>query len=194
MRKSAILVVVALAAAASGFLAGRYWPTGPERRDITGESPARTSTYFPVYELDAYTMSEWVPFVIPLADSLPLEEKLRHLIARLSSHEFGRLPMELLRIDNRSGERIAVINLQERGFATAVDKWDQRFQGSTGGAQTQHTLENSILQPDCSGEWIDGVEFYYNGEPFSVDWDHVNLTGVKLRKVRSSGPAADTST
>ena len=60
------------------------------------------------------------------------------------------------------------------------------FQGSTGGQFTSYSLRMTFLQPGYSGEWIDAVRFYYEGQPIREgDWTHLSLSGVINR--RNSG-------
>lgn len=177
MRRSAILIVVALVAAAVGFWAGHAVLDEGSTRSFAGQSTMDGKTCYPVYGLDAYSMEEQVLLCFPISDTLDVEGKLRVLADRLSRCIFGRLPIEVLSVDNRSGRRIARVNLQEVRDARGVGGWYLRFQGSTGGSQSQYGLVQTFLQREYRGKWIDGIEFYYNGEPFTQEWDHINLSG-----------------
>ena len=140
------------------------------------------STYFPIYGLDANTSCEevWVCVVIP--DSLGLMQKLKVLADFTSAACFRRAPIQIPSLSDRDGERIAVIDLREPVQAEASASWRGLFfQGSCMGAQTSYTLIKTFLQPDYRGEWIDAVEFYYEGAPIGYNWDHVILGGTIRR-------------
>jgi hypothetical protein len=104
------------------------------------------------------------------------------LLSRLlSSYCFGGLPIDVLSVENRDGAQIAVVDLREI-TGQLIPSWSgYYFQGSTGGYATQTTLVETFPQKDYAGDWIDGVEFHYNGAPMTDDWDHVSLHGTKYR-------------
>ncbi len=133
--------------------------------------------FFPAYDMDRLS-NEVVRFWIRVPDRLSLAAKLRLIAATLSYVRFGEQPIELLRIENRLGRRVAVINLRDMD---ADNTWYGRFfQGSTGGGMTTVTLTQTFLQRGYKGEWIDGVRFYLNGKPL-VDQDHTALGGTIYR-------------
>lgn len=137
-----------------------------------------------VYGADKEARHEEIHFYVAVPKRLPLLEKLKVLAYRLSSHEFGGHPISVLRIENREDRRIAVIELKELDSPRAFTWRGGYFQGSTGGHFTTLTLTKTFLQEDYEGEWIDGVEFYYEGEPISDDWDHIFLSGTIYRRRR----------
>ncbi|MCF7957450.1 MAG: hypothetical protein K9M57_03270 [Phycisphaerae bacterium] len=49
------------------------------------------------------------------------------------------------------------------------------FQGSAGGSATRYTLLETFLQPDYKGQWIDGIEFRYNGKKLPEQIAHLTL-------------------
>lgn len=123
---------------------------------------------------------------LPVDRNIPLQRKLQILADSLSFHQFKSLPIEIQQIDTTTNHRlIAIVNLKE--FTTAhqpVISWKGNFfQGSTGGASTTAVLLHTFLQPDFNGEWIDGVQFLYQGSPISPHvWDHIEgLSQVRYR-------------
>jgi hypothetical protein len=149
--------------------------------------------YFPVYGPDKNGMNIEVNFYVEIPDNLSVIEKLRILADKLSRFEFN-LPIEVLSIGEENYKKIAIINLLEYKWnsesSELKDSSDSAgiswhfdyFQGSTGGFFTTKTLIETFLQEDYSGEWIDGVEFYYEGKSISNDWDHISLSGTIYRK------------
>lgn len=121
-------------------------------------------------------------FYVATGENATLRYKVELIADILSSIYFRNHPIDLLRIENRDGKRIAVIDLRESGIEGASTWRGGFFQGSSGGQWTTYMLVNAFLQKDYNGEWIDGVVFYYEGEPISNEWDHIFLHGVKLRK------------
>ena len=133
---------------------------------------------------DIYKIYNWVysvqdnadllttSFYIKIPDSLLLLEKLRVLADGLSRYRFRNLPVDVLRIENRDGKKVAIVQLKEskyggRGWAGGF------FEGSSGGGTTSVTLKETFLQRDYTGDWIDGVEFHYEGEHALNTFDHV---------------------
>jgi hypothetical protein len=142
-----------------------------------------TSHLFKVYGADAATMQPTIEFYVPIPETLSLLEKLKILTDKLSACRFSYLPVNVLRIKNYQGRKVAVIDLRERGPSYPASWRTHYFQGSAGGAHTTLTLTRTLLQEDYQGEWIDGLEFYYEGKPISeADWDHISLSGTIWRK------------
>ena len=111
---------------------------------------------------------------VAIREDLSLFEKLQLLADMLSRFRFGNLPINVLKIENRDTKKIAIVELEEKEGRYFPWSWrGQYFQGSTGGAITTATLVETFLQRDYKGDWIDGVEFYYEGMPMRGDWDHV---------------------
>lgn len=188
-----------------GLLAGYYWfairtaksplqentvPTQmPESKPIivfpsSGVSDTAAGMYYRVYGLDSEAMFEEVNFYVRIPEHLPLKERVAFLADQISRNKYGSLPIEVLAITEQNGKRIARINLGENeNSKPGGASWKgQYFQGSTGGGSTTLTLKKSFLQPDYTGEWIDGVEFYYEGKPILPgEWDHIDLHGVFFR-------------
>ena len=181
MWKSVVWTLVIVAVAAFGFWAGYAVREEGLREEFDRGLTRGELTCYPVYGLNVNSMAEEVLLCFPIPDSLNVEDKLRVLADRLSTSVYGRLPIDVLGIENRSGRMIAKVNLKEVRNERGVGGWYIRFQGSTGGALTQYGLEQTFLQREYKGQWIDGIEFYYDGQPFTEEWDHINLSGVKMR-------------
>jgi hypothetical protein len=173
---------------------------------------------FKIYGADAMAEHIVVASHVDIPEDGTFKQRLQLLADALSHDAFRDLPIRILRIEDRSGDRIAVIDLQEietnrRVFAVQESLWaegkggeiDARktysqghtwrlhfFQGSTGGYFTTMTLIMSFLQDDYEGEWIDAVEFYYEGRPISDEWDHIDLDGTRYRRAGVS--SADSTT
>ncbi len=132
---------------------------------------------FPLYDSAPNAMGILVSSYISIPRHYVLLEKIKVIASDLGKSRFHR-QIDVLRIENRAGNQIAIINLEDASWANR--KWEQAFQGSAGGSITTGILLRSFLQKEYDGDWIDGVEFYLNGEPF-VDGDRTALGGVKFR-------------
>ena len=136
--------------------------------------------FLAVYGMDSQVMNEEINFYLTLPEGLPLLDQLKFLASKLSQHKFSGLPIEILKIEEREEETIAIINLKEITPDSLTSWKTGYFQGSAGGVATSTTLTRTFLQEAHPGEWIDGVEFYYEGQPIG-DLDHLDLKGVKYR-------------
>ena len=160
---------------------------------ITSHNP---NDFLPVYGSDKELMNEEINYYIEVPPNLPLIEKLDIIADSLSRFNFNSLPIEVLRIEERKGKRIAVIYLREHEWNRDIDwsnpkfmsgnqgvTWRARhFQGSTGGSITSFTLTETFLQRGYERDWIDGVIFMYENEPIKEDeWAHISLSGVIYR-------------
>ncbi len=143
---------------------------------------SKTEYYFKVYGLDYNTNEIIVNFYVDIQEELSLIEKLKILANKLSEFVFNYHPIDVLRIENRNGQRIAIIELRESNSPGAFTWSGGYFQGSSGGMSTTVTLRCTFLQVGYPGEWVDGVEFYYEGQPISKDWEHIGLSGTIYRK------------
>lgn len=137
---------------------------------------------FKVYGSDREAAREEIDFYVAVPSDLPLLKKLRLLADKLSRFEFQDHPIEVSSVEERGNKKIAVVGLYEPDFPGARTWRGGYFQGSTGGHFTTLTLTKTFLQEDYEGEWVDGVEFYYEGEPISDDWDHISLSGTIYRR------------
>lgn len=134
-----------------------------------------------IYTYNAHADLEGVGFCLAIPGHYSLTKKLKLAVDVLMKYKFKRGVIELTRIEQQAGKKIAIVELRE----TKKDPWAWRgiyFQGSCGGHGTTYTLVNTFLQPDYTGKWVDGVEFYYEGKPISNDWDHIFLHGTMYRK------------
>ncbi|MCY6369325.1 hypothetical protein [Clostridium ganghwense] len=147
-------------------------------------------TVFTVYTANVDTCAKEIGFYINISEDVPLIDKLNIIADKLSKSYFGGLPIEALKIEEKQGKKIAIINLKEFAENQGITDssklkgktWrTQSFQGSTGGSITSTTLIETFLQREYEGEWIDGVKFLYNHE--DVDFMHVpKLYEVNFRK------------
>jgi hypothetical protein len=154
-----------------------------------------TTELFKVYGSDKAAMKIETNFYISIPKSLPIIEKLRIIADRLSRFKFDYLPIEVLRIENQNGKKIAIINLKEHEWNRNID-WNKplqmsgnagvtwrthHFQGTTGGGFTTVTLIETFLQNEYNGDWIDGISFMYENQPIDENWNHISLSGVIYR-------------
>lgn len=147
---------------------------------------------FKVYGSDKEAMNIETNFYISIPKSLPMIEKLRIVADKLSRFKFNYLPIEVLRIEDKNGKKIAIINLREYEWNRNID-WSKPlqiygatwralyFQGTTEGGFTTVTLIKTFLQKEYDGDWIDGVSFMYEDQPIGEDWEHISLSGVIYR-------------
>lgn len=122
-----------------------------------------------------------VQFHIIIPKKVSLEDKITAIANKLSSLCYGNLPIELVKIDDVKGKKVAIINLEEypENYDSKVEvingiyaAWNTLyFQGSSGGGQTTTKLIETFLQRDYQGQWIDGVKILYNNE--DVLFQHV---------------------
>jgi len=139
----------------------------------------RDNELFPIYDANEESNEKEVIFYTPFPKTLKLNEKLRGIGNKLSQYCFNGLPIELEYIKDIEGKKVAVINLRESYINEGLDiedkvgyTWlDDYFQGSTGGMQTYIRLVETFLQRDYKGEWIDGVEFLYEGS--KINYEHI---------------------
>jgi len=109
------------------------------------------------------------------------------LLDSISKNSFHNLKIDALRIEEKDNEvKLLIINLSENEKFIIPDSlghyrtWYDFFQGSMGGEITSIILKESILQRNYQGNWIDGMEVYYQNEPIG-EWDHIQLSGTIMR-------------
>ncbi|MDI6782153.1 MAG: hypothetical protein QME49_08645 [bacterium] len=146
------------------------------------QKPNLKEDFFKVYGADKECEHEEINFYVAVPKNLSLLEKLKFLANKLSRFEFQYHPINVLRIESRNNKKIVIIELNELDFQEAYSWRHGYFQGSAGGGFTTLTLTKTFLQEDYKGNWIDGVEFYYEGKPISNEWDHVMLNGTIWRE------------
>jgi hypothetical protein len=200
MRKFVVATLYIIIGISIGVLVDRLvckQQTKEKRIDSSKIAVKTDGTYelFKVYGSDKAAMNIETNFYISIPKSLPIIEKLRIIADRLSRFKFSDLPIEVLRIENQNGKKIAIINLKEHEWNRNID-WSkpfqvsgnagatwrtQYFQGTTGGGFTTVTLIETFLQNEYSGDWIDGIRFMYENQPIDENWNHILLSGVIYR-------------
>lgn len=128
-----------------------------------------------IEDIDTFEMI--VEFCVKVPDEFMLSSKVEYFTSKVSTFRYVN-NLIFKGIDKIEGKQIAKIEFVDNN--NRKTKWNQAFQGSTGGAVTTSELKYTFLQPDYSGQWIDGVQFYYEGKPF-VDADHTSLSGIHMR-------------
>ncbi|MDF2612948.1 MAG: hypothetical protein K0S71_734 [Clostridia bacterium] len=143
------------------------------------EADLKTLTLFTA-DIDTYDIKESES--IEITEDLSIEKQLTLIANELSQTQFDNLPIELKGIEEIDGQKIAVINLREKGQLNDQDKnWMQYLNGgSTGSRITLITLEESFLQRDLAGEWVDGIKIIYEGENIE-EMDHFPSTHIIYR-------------
>jgi hypothetical protein len=134
-----------------------------------------------IYTVDAMADVEGVDFCLAVPENYTVIEKVNLVSSLLMKHKFSQGVILLKKIEQRNGKRIAIIELHETEKHPIAWK-GVYFQGSSGGHSTTYILVNTFLQPDYTGTWIDGVEFWYDGKPVANDWDHIFLHGTIFRE------------
>ena len=133
-----------------------------------------------LYSKDANTEEEVIIGKVDINETLSLDEKLKDLASNLSEKAFNNLPIDLVKVNDVDGKKIALFNLEEIGENakditfdkyTGVNWVNNYFAGSTGGNITEYTLIKTLLQSNYNGEWIDGLEFTYKNS--KIEFDHV---------------------
>lgn len=141
-----------------------------------------TKESYTIYTRDADSWEIVEVKDINIDKTLSLQEKMQELARGLSSELFLGLPIQVVEIKKINGDDIAVIDLQESkdGLQDENKSWmDNYFQGSTGGTITATALEETFLQKDSDMNWVDGVQFLYNGK--QIENDHVTLNNIVYR-------------
>ncbi|WP_315122143.1 hypothetical protein [uncultured Clostridium sp.] len=133
----------------------------------------------PAYTANVDTYKQEIGFYMVIPKDKTLIQKLNMIGGELSKYYFNDLPIEVVRIDEVKGKKVAVVNLKEskdnQGIKDASmlksPAWATEFlQGSAGGIITEDRLIGSFLQKEYKGEWIDGVKFLYNND--NVNFQH----------------------
>lgn len=140
----------------------------------------RENEVIPIYDGNVDTYDREVILYISFSKSLTLQEKLKEICSKLSQYCFNGLPIELEHIKDVEGKTVAVINLRESPINEGITEPEEQvgytwsgnyFQGSTGGLLTYVKLVETFLQRDYKGEWIEGVQFLYEGK--EIDFEHI---------------------
>lgn len=125
-----------------------------------------TSDILYAYTIDDDNLGN-IPIDLEVVYTGDIMEAIKNLATVLSDSTFNGLDIEIVGQENIDGKQIVTINLQDSDKGT----WYNYFQGSTGGMVTARSLEETFLQRDYPGVWIDGIKFEYNGEPMP-ELDH----------------------
>ncbi len=131
-------------------------------------------------DIDNYTKKE--AETITIEENLSIENKLEVIAEELSKTHFDNLPIEAKKIEQIDGKKIAIINLREYQKPSDQKKtWiDYLNAGSAGSRITLITLEESFLQRDLKGEWIDGIKILYEEQNIE-EMDHFPATQIIFR-------------
>jgi len=136
----------------------------------------------------SYKLIPSVERLISIPKNQSLEEKVNDLLDSVSKNNFKNLKIEILSVEEtQPGYKSLKVNLKENPGFKIPDSlgnyrsWYEHFQGSMGGDQTTIVLIESILQREYTGDWIDEVEFSYQGEKIG-ERDHVFLSGKIKRE------------
>ncbi|NLI89453.1 MAG: hypothetical protein GX366_03480 [Epulopiscium sp.] len=146
-----------------------------EEKEDPDEEIEETTSAFNIYGADIDSYEEEIIGEISIDDSMPIEEKLNALGQELSKMQFEGLGIEVDKIEEEDGKKVATINLKEAPNDKDYSWIATYFQGSAGGTITTVSLGETFLQREYEGEWIDGVKFVYEGE--EIVYDHVESLG-----------------
>jgi hypothetical protein len=150
--------------------------------EISGSPEALPGDLLKIYSYNAQVDVGTIAFCLWVPNEYTLNQKLKLIAALLMKYSFNKGMIELIRIEQRGNKNIAIVNLRETKECPFAWK-GLYFQGSCGGGETTYILKNTFLQPDYTGTWIHGVEFWYEGEAIKEgNWEHTFLHGVMYRK------------
>lgn len=107
---------------------------------------------------------------------LGVADNIKKILNQVSKEYFDGKTIELKDIETVNNKKIAVVNL-----GGSKDYWNQRMQGSLGGAITEYTLIENILQREYKGYWIDGVKFTLDGGQLKEAQHAEKLTQITYR-------------
>ncbi len=144
------------------------------------EEPAQGESMFIIYSGDIDTYEKEIFSKVPIADSIELQGKLEILAENLSKMLFDGLGIEVAKVEDENGQLIATVNLTENNNPDESSWKSGYFQGSAGGAITGITLEETFLQREYGGEWIDGVIFIYEDQ--ALEFDHMGGLGQTISR------------
>lgn len=149
----------------------------PSRKDKIEkqEDPVQGEPMLIIYSGDSDTYERVTFSKVPIADSMDLEKKLEILAENLSKMLFEGLGIEVAKLEDEDGQLIATVNLRENENQEGASWKSEYFQGSAGGAITSITLEETFLQREYDGEWVDGIRFVY--EDPTLEFDHMEGLG-----------------
>ncbi|MGL4911093.1 MAG: hypothetical protein ACRC3Y_01545 [Romboutsia sp.] len=130
-----------------------------EKEEISNED-----IEFKIYTADFEDTNKIIEFkTINLKKDSSIEYKLNELI-NIMKKDYFKDDVSIV-LESIDANNIATINLIDQ------EKWSKHFQGSTGGAISQATIIETILQREYQGEWIKGVKILVDGKNEEV-FDH----------------------
>lgn len=125
-----------------------------------------------IYTASTVDYSVYPVNAVKVDTSLTLKLQLQQLANELSKGVFNNFEIEVTKIEDVKGKKVAVINLKDN--EKEKQSWESDFfGGSCGGSVTSSSLVETFLQKQYKGAWIDGVTFTYNGEDSFTD--HVEI-------------------
>lgn len=145
---------------------------------------AKEESIFNVYGANSNTYEREIISEVTIPSDLTLEEKLEILAKDLSKAQFGNLGIEVTKIEDEDGKKIATVNLTEDPSQEKASWETGYFQGSTGSSVTKTSLEETFLQREYEDEWIDGVKFLYNNEKSELG--HAEFLGEIIYRQKAS--------
>ncbi|WP_297636887.1 hypothetical protein [uncultured Clostridium sp.] len=107
---------------------------------------------------------------------LGVADNIKKILNQVSKDYFDGKTIELKDIETVNNKKIAIVNL-----GGSKDYWNQRMQGSLGGAITEYTLIENVLQREYKGYWIDGVKFTLDGKQLQESQHAEKLTQTTYR-------------
>jgi hypothetical protein len=144
-----------------------------------------------VYQTNSQQRTTEPAFFVNFPQQGTPKEKLQELASLLARSKFCELPIEVTGLK----DSIATVDLKEHPWNQPLKQpptlpgcsgmtWRyQYFQGSAGGHDTSVTLAQTFLQPEYRGNWIQGVQFSYEGQLIQPgQWDHLEIDGVVTRE------------
>jgi len=154
--------------------------TQPNNEQTKQDTPKVENETFIIYDGNIDTYKKEAKGEISIPKDKGIQEKLEAIAKKLSEVNFNNLPIEVLKIETVNGKKIAKINLKED--SKNQKQWFQSYmQGSAGGSITSVSLIETLLQKEYKGQWIDGIEFSYEGK--KCEFEHAyDLTEIVYRK------------
>ncbi|MDF2593889.1 MAG: putative lipoprotein [Clostridia bacterium] len=156
--------------------------TPPKDTNPTSPDPVLEKEELPLFTGDIDTYDKKQYDTIEITAQATIEDKLKLIADQLSEAQFDGLPIEIQKIEDIDGKKIGIINLQEKEKSSEGDKTWMNYlnAGSTGSAITLIALEESFLQKDLEGDWIDGIKIIHEGQAIE-EMDHFPGTTIIYR-------------
>jgi len=155
-------------------------PSKSEKDITVEETPVVKDIILTTYTVNGNTLEIEKLSDITLKEDLPLQEKLTTLANELSTKAFNGLSIRIVEIVTSNNSKNAVINLEDSGNDPTKSWSGNYFQGSSGGIATSKILIETFIQKSYLGDWVDSIQFQYNGA--AIEYDHVeDLKGTIKR-------------